>query len=126
VGSAHVATGSGVTPNHVSSVIQIPSSYLEKMLYRWCQYLKIVSVAGNEFEPEYTFEYPRAGRHSRRNAVHWVAGCLVRPVLASSSPCWPPLRHRAGANGNEVLPAPTRFLRSSKFFNPQPCRRSKA
>ena len=25
-------TGSGVTPNHASSVIQIPSSYLEKRL----------------------------------------------------------------------------------------------
>lgn len=28
----HVATGSGVTPNQVSSVIQMPSSNLEKML----------------------------------------------------------------------------------------------
>ena len=28
----HFATGSGVTPNHASSVNQIPSSYLEKML----------------------------------------------------------------------------------------------
>lgn len=29
----YFATGSGVTPNHASSVIQIPSSYLEKISY---------------------------------------------------------------------------------------------
>ena len=37
----YFATGSGVTPNHASSVIQIPSSYLEKMSYLWCQYFEI-------------------------------------------------------------------------------------
>ena len=29
---AYFATGSGVTPNQASSVIQMPSSYLEKIL----------------------------------------------------------------------------------------------
>lgn len=38
------ATGSGVTPNHASSVIQIPSSYREKMLYRWEKYLNINQI----------------------------------------------------------------------------------
>lgn len=32
---AYFATGSGVTPYHASSVIQIPSSYRENMLRRW-------------------------------------------------------------------------------------------
>ena len=32
---AYLATGSGVTPNHESSVIHTPSSYLENMSWRW-------------------------------------------------------------------------------------------
>lgn len=31
---SYFATGSGVTPYHASSVIQIPSSYRENMLWR--------------------------------------------------------------------------------------------
>jgi hypothetical protein len=31
--------GSGVTPNHASSVIQTPSSYFSHILNRWNQYL---------------------------------------------------------------------------------------
>ena len=37
----YFATGSGVTPNQASSVIQMPSSYFEKMSYLCCQYFEI-------------------------------------------------------------------------------------
>lgn len=42
----YVAIGSGVIPNHALSVIQMPSSYAEKMSYLCCQYLRGCSVLG--------------------------------------------------------------------------------
>lgn len=40
----YFAIGSGVTPNHESSVIQMPLSYLSQILKRWNQYLESRSI----------------------------------------------------------------------------------
>lgn len=45
---AYFAMGSGVTPNHASSVIQMPFSYLSQILNRWNQYLHSVNLNNQE------------------------------------------------------------------------------
>lgn len=55
----YFAMGSGVTPNHASSVIQTPLSYLSQILKRWNQYLYRIKTRSTEGRKErvklYTF-----------------------------------------------------------------------
>jgi len=75
-GEVYLAMGSGVTPNQTSSVIQMPESYLDQMLWRWCQYLMgiLVSVLGWLVgNGDATFVFVRASHQIHRSGVRLLA-----------------------------------------------------
>lgn len=86
LGAVYFAMGSGVTPNHASSVIQIPLSYLSQILKRWNQYLH-----KSEFFPKRGNFILRTFAGVREIDQHLtIDGChpVHRPSCLGGCPSW--------------------------------------